>query len=74
MRWDKMLEALGGVAGFVWGLFGGRDTMLMVLMAFILIDYGTGLIVGWTGKSTKTEGGHLSSAVGWAGLWKKSAS
>ena len=71
MKWDKIVEILGGVAGAIWGLFGGKDTMLVVLLCFMGIDYCTGLLVGWTGKSTKTESGHLSSAVGWAGLAKK---
>lgn len=45
--------------------------MLTVMLALMAIDYITGLVIGWVGKSPKTDSGHLSSAVGWAGLAKK---
>ena len=71
ITWDKIVKAVAGAAGAVWGLFGGRDTMLTVMLALMAIDYGTGLLIGWMGKSPKTDSGHLSSSVGWAGLAKK---
>ena len=45
--------------------------MLTVMIALVAIDDITGLMIGWRGKSPKTETGHLSSSVGWAGLAKK---
>ena len=71
ITWDKIVKAVAGAAGAVWGLFGGRDTMLTVMLALMAIDYITGLVIVWVGKSPKTDSGHLSSAVGWAGLAKK---
>lgn len=71
ITWDKIVKALSAAIGAVWGLFGGRDTMLTVMLALMAIDYITGLVIGWVGKSPKTDSGHLSSAVGWAGLTKK---
>ena len=71
ITWDKIVKAIAGAAGAVWGLFGGRDTMLTVMLALMAIDYVTGLVIGWIGKSPKTDSGHLSSSVGWAGLAKK---
>ena len=71
ITWDKIVKALSAAIGAVWGLFGGRDTMLTVMLALMAIDYITGLVIGWVGKSPKTDSGHLSSAVGWAGLAKK---
>lgn len=71
MSWDKVVKGLSAAAGAVWGLFGGRDAMLTVMIALMAIDYITGLMIGWLGKSPKTETGHLSSSVGWAGLAKK---
>ena len=71
ITWDKIVKAVAGAAGAVWGLFGGRDTMLTVMLALMAIDYVTGLVIGWIGKSPKTDSGHLSSSVGWAGLAKK---
>lgn len=71
MSWDKVVKGFSAAAGAVWGLFGGRDAMLTVMIALMAIDYITGLMIGWLGKSPKTETGHLSSSVGWAGLAKK---
>ena len=68
ITWDKIVKALSAAIGAVWGLFGGRDTMLTVMLALMAIDYITGLVIGWVGKSPKTDSGHLSSSVGWAGL------
>ena len=53
ITWDKIVKAVAGAAGAVWGLFGGRDTMLTVMLALMAIDYGTGLLIGWMGKSPK---------------------
>ncbi|MBE5803311.1 MAG: phage holin family protein [Clostridiales bacterium] len=64
----KVLAAIGGA---IAGLFGGFDTMMMVLVACMVIDYATGLIVAWMGKSQKTESGHLDSKVGFVGIGKK---
>lgn len=69
--WDKVVKMLAAVGGAIAGVFGGFDTMLIVLVAFMAIDYVTGLIVAWMGKSIKTENGHLDSKVGFIGLCKK---
>lgn len=69
--WDKIVKWLAGIAGAVAGLFGGWDTMLMVLVGAMVIDYFTGWIVAILGNSTKSESGHLDSNVAWRGLLKK---
>lgn len=69
--WDKIVKVLAMAGGAIAGLFGGFDTMLMVLVACMVIDYVTGLIVAWMGKSQKTESGHLDSKVGFVGIGKK---
>lgn len=71
MMWDKVTKVLAACAGVVVGLFGGMDTMLIVLFAFMAIDYATGLLAGILGKSTKTPTGHISSEIAWKGLVKK---
>ena len=71
MTWDKVLKTLAGIAGAIAGLFGGWDTMLMVLVGAMVIDYISGWAVAILGKSTKTESGHLDSQVAWKGLLKK---
>ena len=69
--WDKLVKVLAAIGGAVAGAFGGFDTMMIVLVAFMVIDYVTGLLVAWMGKSIKTETGHLDSKVGFIGLCKK---
>lgn len=71
MTWDKVTKVMAAAAGAVVGLFGGWDTMMMVLAAFMAIDYLTGLLAGILGKSSKTPTGHIDSAIAWKGLVKK---
>ena len=71
MSWDKILKILAGVAGAIAGLFGEWNTMLTVLVVMMATDYISGWIVAWCGKSPKTEGGGLSSKVGFIGIAKK---
>ena len=69
--WDKIVKIMAAAAGAIAGLFGGWDTMLMVLVGAMVIDYVTGWIVAIMGLSAKTEGGHLDSRVAVKGLLKK---
>jgi toxin secretion/phage lysis holin len=71
MTWDRILKALAAVAGAVLGLFGEWNEMLTILVVMMALDYLTGWIVAWCGRSPKTEGGGLSSKVGFIGLAKK---
>ena len=58
-------------AGVVAGLLGEWNVFLTVLAIMMLLDYVTGLIVAWRGKSPKSETGGVSSKVGFDGLIKK---
>ena len=69
--WDKMLKVLAAAGGAIAGWFGGFDTVLIVLMAFMAVDYLSGLAVAWMGKSQKTNAGGLDSKVGAKGIAKK---
>ena len=69
--WDKVVKTMAAIAGAVAGLFGGFDTMLLVLVAFMAVDYVTGLVVAWMGKSHKSDNGHLDSKVGFIGIARK---
>lgn len=71
MTWDKVVKALAAAAGAIAGLFGEWDTMLTILVVMMTVDYVSGWIVALCGKSPKTEGGGLSSKVGFVGLAKK---
>lgn len=69
--WNKLVKGLAAALGAIAGALGGVDTVLKVLVAFMAIDYLTGLAVGWMGRSTKTDTGRLDSKTGFAGLMKK---
>lgn len=71
MTWDKVVKVLAAAAGAVVGLFGGWTQMHTILVVFMAIDYITGCVVAALGRSPKTDGGGLSSKVGFIGLAKK---
>lgn len=56
-----MFSLFGAIFGF---LFGGFDGLMYTLLAFVLIDYLTGVLVAIKDKN-------LNSKIGYAGLFKK---
>ena len=70
LTWDKMTKLLAGAAGAAAGLLGQWDASLTILAALMVIDYLTGLLCAWRGRSPKTEGGGVSSRAGFDGLVK----
>lgn len=71
MTWDKIVKLLAAGAGAVLGLFGEWTDMHTILVVVMATDYITGCIVAACGRSPKTDGGGLSSKVGFIGLAKK---
>ena len=71
MKWDDVVKTLSGIAGAIAGLLGEWNVLLTILAVMMVLDYATGLIVAWRGKSPKTETGGLSSKVGFVGIAKK---
>ena len=71
MSWDKILKYIAGAAGAVAGLLGEWNVALTILAILMVLDYLTGLIVAWRGRSPKSEGGGVSSRVGFDGLIRK---
>jgi len=71
MTWDKLTKALAVAAGAIAGLFGEWSVTLTILVVMMAADYISGCIVAACGKSPKTEGGGLSSKVGFVGIAKK---
>ena len=71
MSWDKVTKALAAAAGAIAGLLGEWNVLLTVLAIMMVLDYLTGLVVAWRGKSPKTETGGVSSRAGFDGLIRK---
>lgn len=68
----KLCTMVGMIGSLVASWFGGWDTGLATLVAFMCIDYMSGLIVaGVFHKSNKTKNGALESLAGWKGLCRK---
>lgn len=66
-RWDVIYKTLAAASGAITGyFFGGWPVLLGVLVAFVSIDYITGIF------AAATEG-KLSSNVGFKGIAKKLA-
>lgn len=71
-REGEVATILGLVGSFVVSLFGGFDIGMYILFGFMAFDWITGIILaGVFKKSTKTEGGALSSKAGQIGLLRK---
>ena len=68
---EKYLQSLAALGGAVASFFCGLPPVLWVLVAVMSLDYGTGLICGWTGVSDKTPHGGLDSGTAFKGLMKK---
>ena len=69
--WEKIVKCLAAVAGGIAGLFGEWSATLTILAVMMGVDYVTGWMVALAGRSPKTEGGGLSSKVGFIGIAKK---
>lgn len=68
----KLCTMIGVMGSFIASWFGGWDNGLATLVAFMAIDYASGLVVaGVFQKSNKTENGALESLAGWKGLCRK---
>ena len=63
--WGRFARIVGaGVASICTFLFGAPDVWLMTLLAFIAIDYVSGVIAAYIHRE-------LSSRVGFIGILKK---
>ena len=69
--WDKIIKGTMLALGAIAGLYGEWTATLTILAVMMAVDYITGVMVAATGKSPKTEGGGLSSKIGFVGLAKK---
>jgi toxin secretion/phage lysis holin len=69
--WDKIVKALSALAGAIISFFTGMPPLIWILLAVMSLDYITGILCGFMGKSPKTETGGLSSRAAFTGLLKK---
>lgn len=68
----KICTMVGMIGSFIASWFGGWDTGLATLVAFMCSDYVSGLVVaGVFHNSKKTESGALESRAGWKGICRK---
>lgn len=67
----KVTEWLAALGGAIASFFTGLPPIIWILLAVMTLDYVTGIICGFMGKSPKTENGGLSSSEAFKGLLKK---
>lgn len=70
---DKLYKVCAAGCGAVAAFFTGIPPLAWVLIAMMTLDYATGLMTGFAGVSSKTEGGRLSSRAAYDGLMRKAA-
>lgn len=63
---EKFWLYVGVLSGIVVGFLGGVDNLLVALMAFIIIDFVTGMM-------SAMQTGNISSKIGYKGIIKKLA-
>lgn len=69
---EMVCAAIGTFGGWIVCLLGGWDNALAALIAFMVVDYLSGLVVAAVfKKSNKSESGALDSRAGWKGLCRK---
>ena len=71
--WDKVVKVLAAIGGAIAGWFGEWNALLTALAVMMVMDYLTGCMVAFAGKSLKTEGGGWLSSEGFKGLLRKGA-
>ena len=62
--WTTIQVVFAGIGGWLGWFLGGCDGLLYALLAFVVIDYITGIMCAIVDKK-------LSSAVGFKGIFKK---
>ena len=71
---NGVLAAFAFIGSFVANALGGGDAAMLVLVALMVADYITGVLVAavWH-KSSKSSSGTLNSVAGFKGILKKCA-
>ena len=71
MTWNRVTRLAAAAAGACMGLMGQCSALMSALACFMAVDYLTGLVVAWRGRSPKTAHGGISSKAGFDGLIRK---
>lgn len=67
-----IISAAGIIGGFIASVYGGWTSSMTTLLIFMTVDFLSGMIcAGVFRASDKTDGGGLSSKVGFRGIGKK---
>ncbi len=64
MEWKTIRLLFAAIGGLIGGFLGGIDELMWTLIAFIVVDYATGVMCAIVDK-------RLSSEVGFKGICKK---
>lgn len=69
---NGVLAALAAIGAFIANALGGWDNIMVLLVALMVLDYLTGvLLAAFWKQSPKSETGTLNSMAGFRGLIKK---
>ena len=67
----NILKWISVIGGAIAGLFGAWDDALTYLLVLNAVDFASGLVCAFRGKSHKTESGGVSSSVVFDGVARK---
>ena len=67
----NVLKWISVIGGAIAGLFGAWDDALTYLLVLNAVDFASGLVCAFRGKSHKTESGGVSSSVVFDGVARK---
>ena len=68
---ETMYKIAAAVIGAAISFVTGMPAVVWALIGVMTLDYVTGILCAAAGRSTKTEGGKLSSTAAFVGLLKK---
>lgn len=67
----NVIKWISVIGGAIAGLFGAWDDALTYLLVLNAVDFASGLVCAFRGKSHKTESGGVSSGVVFDGVARK---
>lgn len=69
--WKILWNIVCTVGAYLGFLLGGWDTALGIMFIFMAVDYVTGVLAAFRGRSDKTSGGGFSSREAFLGITRK---